>query len=191
MSGRMFSRQLCAAAALLFASLSPAGSQPRVNADAALVAEFTKRTKEYGEMHNKLEATLPRLAKEATPEAIDRHQRALERLLAQARPHAKPGDFFTKDTRAYFRRQLASVFKGAEGRQLKASIMDENPGPIKLQVNGRYPDTVPLSTMPPQVLAALPRLPDELEYRFIADRLLLLDVHAHVIVDFIEDALPN
>jgi hypothetical protein len=69
--------------------------------------------------------------------------------------------------------------------------MDENPGPIRLAVNGRYPDSVPLATMPPQVLAQLPRLPDDLEYRFIASRLILLDVHAHIIVDYIDDALPD
>ena len=69
--------------------------------------------------------------------------------------------------------------------------MEENPGPIKLQVNGQYPDNVPLSTMPPQVLAAMPRLAEDLEYRFIGRRLILLDVHANVIVDYIEDALPT
>jgi hypothetical protein len=69
--------------------------------------------------------------------------------------------------------------------------MDENPGPIKLQVNSRYPDTVPLATMPPQVLAALPRLPEDLEYRFIGTRLVLLDVHADIIVDYIDDAMPS
>jgi hypothetical protein len=45
--------------------------------------------------------------------------------------------------------------------------------------------------MPPQVLAALPRLPEDLEYRFIGSRLILLDVHAQIVVDFIEDALPR
>ena len=179
------------ATAILLGLVSAAGSQPRINPDAALVAEFTKRATEYAELHKKIEDTLPKLPKDATPEAIDRHQRTMERLLAQARPKARVGDFFTKETRAYFRRQLAAVFQGAEGRQLKASIMDENPGPIKLHVNGRYPDSVPLSTMPPQVLSVLPKLPEELEYRFLADRLLLLDGHAHVVVDFIEDALPD
>jgi hypothetical protein len=44
--------------------------------------------------------------------------------------------------------------------------------------------------MPPQVLAMLPKLPDDLEYRFIGNRLILLDVHAHTIADYIENALP-
>ena len=88
-------------------------------------------------------------------------------------------------------RLLATVFGGPEGRQLKASIMDENPVGIKLTVNGRYPDTVPLSTVPPEVLQTLPQLAEDMEYRFIGDRLILLDTHAHVIADFIEDALPK
>jgi hypothetical protein len=71
--------------------------------------------------------------------------------------------------------------------------MDENPIPAeasKLAVNIRYPDTVPLTTVPPQVLQTLPKLTEDIEYRFIGDQLILLDGHAHVIVDFIPDALP-
>jgi hypothetical protein len=61
---------------------------------------------------------------------------------------------------------------------------------VKLAVNGRYPDEVPMSTMPPQVLAVLPKLPVEIEYRFVGDRLILLDVHAHIVMDYIDRALP-
>ena len=32
---------------------------------------------------------------------------------------------------------------------------------------------------------------EELEFRFIGDRLILMDVHAHIILDIIEDALPK
>jgi hypothetical protein len=72
--------------------------------------------------------------------------------------------------------------------------MDENPvNPValKLTVNGRYPDTVPLTSIPPQVLQTLPKLSEDLEYRFIGDWLILLDVHAHLIADYIDDALPK
>jgi hypothetical protein len=37
----------------------------------------------------------------------------------------------------------------------------------------------------------LPKLPEDLDYRFIGDRLLLVDLHAHIVVDYIENALPN
>lgn len=165
--------------------------EPRVNPDAKALSDFMNNVKHYVALHKKLEDTLPKLPKEATPQQIDQSQRALGRLMQQARAGAKPGDIFEKNARAVFRRLLLAVFSGPDAQQLKDSIMDENPGPIKLQVNGRYPDTIPLSTMPPQVLAFLPKLPEELEYRFIANRLILLDVHAHTIADYIENALPR
>jgi hypothetical protein len=168
-----------------------ASGQSRVNPDARLAVEFTNRVQGYLALHKKAAEGLTKLSKEATPEEIDQHQRNLARALQQLRPKAQPAELFTKEIRAYFRRQLQSVFVGAEGRTLKASIMDENPGPVRVSVNSRYPDTIPLSTMPPQVLASLPKLPVELEYRFIGDRLILLDVPAHLVVDFIEDALPR
>jgi hypothetical protein len=85
---------------------------------------------------------------------------------------------------------LAGVFSGPEGQQIKRSILDENPGIVRLEVNGRYPDALPFSTVPPQVLQALPKLPDVLEYRFVGERLILLDAHAHIVVDWIDHVFP-
>ena len=62
---------------------------------------------------------------------------------------------------------------------------------LRLHINARYPESIPVPTVPPQVLQALPKLPDDLEYRFIGDRLILHDVHAHTIVDLIDDAIPH
>ncbi len=98
---------------------------------------------------------------------------------------------FTPEARPVIKRLLATVFGGPEGKQLKDSIMDENPVGVRVTVNGRYPDTVPVSTVPPQVLQTLPKLSEDMEYRFIGDRLILLDAHAHVIADFIDHALPG
>ena len=172
------------------ASIQTPSGQP-VNAEAALAADFTRRVQEYMEVHKKAASKIKGLSREATPQEIDEHQRALAREIQNLRRGAKVADVFTRELRAYFRRQMAAAFSGPEGTRLKASIMDENPGPIKLQPNGRYPDTVPLATMPPQVLAALPKLPQQLEYRFIGSRLILLDVPSHLVVDYIDDALPR
>ena len=164
---------------------------PRVNADAKVMADFEKRVSQYTALHRKLESTLPPLPKEATPQQIDNHQSGLSQLLAKARAGAKPGEFFTQDVRELFRRYMKRAFAGAEGKQLRALVMDENPGRIRLTVNGRYPDSVPVVTVPPQVLQALTKLPDDLEYRFIGDTLVMLDVHAHVVVDLIDSAVPK
>jgi hypothetical protein len=160
-------------------------------ADRTVLADFQTRVKAYTALHNKLEETLPRLEKESSPQQIDQHQRALARLLTEARRDAKAGDIFTPAVRGVVRRLMSEVFGGPDGAALKASIMDENPGAIKLTVNGRYPDAVPFSTVPPQVLQGLPALPDELEFRFIGRHLILMDEHAHIIVDLIQNVLPR
>jgi len=166
-------------------------ARPLSGPDAAALADFSERVKQYSELHKRLEATLPRLPKETTPTQIDDHQRALEKLIRAERKNARPGDIITQPVRRHFRQVLARVFAGQIGAELKATVLDENPGPIALAVNSRYPDQVPLSTVPPQVLSSLPKLPEDLEYRFIGERLILLDVHAHIIADFMENAFPR
>lgn len=199
-AGRVF--VLSAAAALSFAAwaggpaaqtahaaLAPAQPGQPVNANARALADVQARIAEYVALHKKLEGTIPRLSKNATPEEIDKHHRALAHLLQQARRGAKRGEIFTAPARAVIRHLLDGVFGGPDGTAVRASIMDENPGSLKIMINARYPDSVPLSTMPPQVLEGLPKLPEELEYRFIGDQLILMDVHAHTIVDVIDNAL--
>ena len=164
---------------------------PLSAADAAALATMNDRLKAYVELHDRLERTLPKLPDEATPQQIDRNQRLLEKLVRDARAGAKQGDLFTPQARPVIIRLLATVFGGPDGKQLKDSIMDENPVGITVTVNGRYPDTVPVSSVPPQVLQTLPKLSEDMEYRFIGDRIVLLDAHAHVIADYIDDALPK
>jgi hypothetical protein len=167
---------------------------PLTPADAQALATMNARIKEYLDLHIKLEQSLPPLPTEATPEQIDKNQRALEKLVREARAAAKPGDIFTPEARPVIKRLLAYVFGGMDGKQLKSSIMDENPvdpDTLNLTVNSRYPDTVPLTTVPPQVLQGMPELTEDLEYRFIGDWLILLDTHAHIIADYIKDALPK
>ena len=161
----------------------------RVNPGAAVIQEFLKQVETYVAVHKKLEATLPKLPEQTTPQQIDKHQRELAILIQAARKDAKPGDLLTPDMQRRIRVLLRPVFAGQQGLQIKNEIVDkEYKGNVKLLVNGRYPDEVPISTVPPQVLQALPKLPEELEYRFIQNSLILFDPHAHIIVDFMDRA---
>ena len=164
----------------------------RVNPNAKAIADFQEEVAEYIELHRKLDGTLPVLSKDASAEEIDQHQRALGRLIQQARKNEKAGDIFERDVRPVLRRLLHGLFTGPDGQKLRMAVMEENPGEVvKLVVNGRYPDTIPLSSVPPQILQALPPLPQELEYRFIETSLILLDVHAHIIADYLTGAVPR
>ncbi|MEO8522897.1 MAG: hypothetical protein ABI603_16130 [Acidobacteriota bacterium] len=172
-------------------SAAPAPAEGARRSDVPVLADFDARVKDYVALHRRLEDTLPHLSNNSTPQQIDSHQRALARLLQEARADATPGAIFTSDIQAVVQRLMAQVFGGPDGAALKASIMDENPGPLKLTVNSRYPDTIPLSTVPPQVLQGLPTLPEELEFRFIGRHLILMDERAHLVVDLMENVLPR
>lgn len=166
--------------------------ETRVNPNARAIAEFQEEVQDYVELHRRLEATLPDLPRDATPEALDQRQRALAALIQKQRRDADPGDVFESDVRPVIRRILFAVFTGPNGAALRKTIMEENPTEaVKLVINGRYPDTFPVSTVPAQVLKALPQLPRELEYRFIGRTLILLDVQAHIIVDYMIGAVPR
>ena len=153
----------------------------------SIVADFNRRIEEYIALRKRLAGTLPDLPSQPTPIQIDANQRALGALMAKGRPDAKVGDVFVPDMQAFVRGLVRRVLTGPDGPRIKASLMDENPMNVKIAVNGRYPDTVPLSTMPPDVLAALPKLPEDLEYRFVGNRLILLDVASHIIADYVEN----
>lgn len=161
----------------------------RVNPNATTLKEFMRRVDQYAALHKKLESTLPSLPKQTNPTEIDQHERALAKLIQDARKDAKVGDIFTPAMQQLVRTLLRPIFRGKDGLQIKSEILDkEYKGSVKLAVNVRYPDEVPISTVPPQVLAQLPKLPEELEYRFIQSNLILFDTHSHTIADFIERA---
>ena len=165
-------------------------AQP-VNEDAKALAGFLDRVNQYVAVHQKLENTLPKLSKESTPHQVVAHQRALSKLIQDARKDAKQGDVFTPESQVVIKKLIAKVFGGPDRAGLRASVMDENPGVANLKVNDRYPDEIPVSTIPPQLLEGLPKLPEEMEYRFVGNALILMDTHAHIVADFIPNAFAK
>ena len=70
------------------------------------------------------------------------------------------------------------------------SLRRSEPVRIPLRVNDTYPEKLPLQTTPPTLLLNLPKLPEELDYRVVGNNLVLRDVEANLIVDFIPQAIP-
>lgn len=153
-----------------------------------VAVEFKKRIDAYAALSKSLSDKMPKLSKDATPQQIDQDQRAFEQLVVQARPDAKAGDLFIPEMQTYVRTLLAGVFDGPLGGSERKAVHDE-PHPVRPVINKRYPDEVPLATMPPKLLANLPTLPEQLEYRFVHNDLILMDVHAHIILDCVEGAM--
>lgn len=159
-----------------------------VSADSGIVTDFDRRVKDFIQLRDTLDRDLTKVPDKATPTQIDKHQRDLGVAVARSRAQAKLGDIFIPGMQTYIRGVVRRVLGGPEGPLIKASLMDENPMKVEIAVNGRYPDTIPMSTMPPDLLAALPPLGKDLEYRFVGNRLVLLDLQSHLIIDFVTNA---
>ena len=187
-------------ALLLTLSLAAAGVLAGQNAalnkeqrdDAAGFKEFTGRVTEYINLHKRVEKKLPALKnKEALPEMIAAHQQALARKIREARPHARPGDIFTHASREAFRHVIRSVFQNPHTSTARVTLRQrDRVKPVRLQVNGIYPDAVAETTFPVTLLQKLPPLPDELAYRIVGRDLVLVDTKANMVVDLLHNALP-
>ncbi len=106
----------------------------------------------------------------------------------RARTGAPEGDIFTPRAARVFKKLISQAARGDYGA-LMAETHEDRDELGRAMVNGRWPGTA-LTTMPPDMLALLPPLPRELEYRFVHRDLVLWDVRADLIVDVLRDAIP-
>ena len=151
----------------------------RVQVWGFIAADFTERVSNYVELRNSLEKGLPDLTVTDDPGEIWRAQHALANRIRVARAGARQGDIFTSTISAEFR----NVLLVETTADMLAAIMDENPGDLSRRINRAYPTGKPLATMPAGILAVLPRLPDDLQYRFLGRALILIDTRTNLILD--------
>ena len=181
-----------ALASLSLSSLNAQGKrreQP-VNADARVIQNFQNRIAEYLKLHKSIEQNLPALKPTDAPEEILRHQQELARRIREARRQASQGDIFSSDIKDEFRRLIAIAMRGKQAARIKESMMRSEPVQFPLNIDASYPAGVPLQTTPPTLLQNLPNLPPELEYRVVGHQLILRDVNANLIIDFMAEAIP-
>ena len=128
---------------------------------------------------------LPPLRVTDDPAELTSRELALAERIRLARTGATEGEFFTPSISVEFRRLLLIEMD----LETWDSLMDDNPGDFDHPINGTYPKKKPLSTVPPNILAALPSLPDGIQYRFLGRHLVLHDTRANVILDRIRYAV--
>jgi hypothetical protein len=153
--------------------------------------EFSDRVQKYVQLHKSVEATVPKLKATNEPELIAAHQKILARKIKAARAHAKRGDIFTPAAREDFVKAMSSEFQGPQAPHAKATIKQGAPlNKIHLHVNEIYPETTPYTSVPPTMLQKLPKLPEEVAYRAVSSDLVLLDVKANLVVDYLRGVIP-
>ena len=149
------------------------------------VAEFNAKMDEYARLRRTLQKGLPALAVTANPIEIQQAERLLAERIRKARAGVGRHDIFTEETRRAFRQMLRPVTTAATCE----AVHDDNPGEWFWAVNAEYPKQHPVSTVPPAMLDALPRLPDDVFYRFLDTDLVLHDTRANIMLDRIDNAI--
>lgn len=169
------------------AVLSP---QAPVNPLAQAMADFKKRVDAYLELRRAVASKLPEVKETGDPAKISHREEALGKAIAKARATAKAGDVFGPEMSPHLQRILAEDWNSRSDADRKAIFKEIPPG-LVLKVNQRYPTTIPLVSVPAKLLAQLPTIPEELEYRLVDRRLLLRDRDANVIVDVLVGTAPK
>ncbi len=182
-----FKTFLCVVAAYLLAACGTSRS-PAVASTA--LREFDQRLDEYMKLRKAAAAAVPSLERGKSAEGIAARQTQLAETIRQARPSAKQGDLFIPEVAAEFRNKIGLVMRGPQQERIRQTLNNAEPVRLPLRVNDVYPADVPLQSVPPTLLASLPKLPSDLRYGIVDHDLLLQDVGANLVVDFIPHALP-
>ncbi len=156
------------------------------------VRAFMTATRDYAQMHRRLEAQIGPIEINTSIDQINRIIQQLATAIRAERPDAKQSDFFTPALAPELRARinealLADDFTVAD--VIAAGRVDGiDYGRVALRVHDTFPWILG-TAMFPCVIQALPELPPELQYRIVGTDLILIDIHASLIVDILPSAL--
>jgi hypothetical protein len=157
--------------------------------DAAAIAQFDAAVAKYLELRKRLLEEVPGPIAESTAPKLTQASDALAAAIQRSRAKAKPGDLFVSPVVPVLKQRLEEAVRRENLGAALAGIDDEDTKPARPSIHMRFPAAAPMATMPPSLLAVLPRLPASLEYRIVGDYLILRDVEAALILDFIPAAV--
>jgi hypothetical protein len=160
-----------------------------VNPVGEATAAFKKRLDDYLKLRSAITAKIPDVSQTHDPNKISAREKALGEAISAARITAKPGDLFG-DLSPIITQIIAKDWATRSAVDRKA-IFKELPAGVQVTINRPYPTTLPLLTVPSNLLVNLPMLPDDLEYRIVDRHLLLRDRDANLVIDILYNVLPR
>lgn len=146
--------------------------------------EFLDRVGEYVEIRRQVVAGVDGPIFCSDPEELFRQTQQRAAAIRDARPLAREGTIFTPRAAVFFRARIADdVRMGA----LEPAV--DRYDDVVLEVFAVLPWGAG-APAPARVVAHLPPLPGEIEYRFVGPHLVLLDVETNLVVDVLREVLP-
>ena len=156
---------------------------------AAAQAEFQKRMAAYLTLREELSRKVKPLSTTADSGELTVRQETLAAAMKSARQHAKPGDLIPPLVAKQIAETVAADLRRRKATTRQATL-EEVPDTVRPAINKTYPASAALPTVPALLLADLPKLPDNLQYRFYGRHVVLLDGDLQIIADFVANALP-
>lgn len=175
---------------------SPRAQQAQGSADTSTAAAdqkaalkaFEERLDAYLDLRKTLARKFKPLKTTSDAAELDGRQKALASAIQDARRQAKPGDLIPAEIAAQIKEAIEADLQMRDPAARRAAL-DEVPV-VPLRLNQPFPADAALTTVPPLLLARLPALPDNLQYRFVGRHMALLDGDIHIVLDYVERVLP-
>jgi hypothetical protein len=124
-------------------------------------------------------------------QSVRTRQNALaDALRSRLRPNAKQGDLFTATVAAEIQKELQAMFNSPQRDLLMDELAEQNNTPPK-SATPVINQKLDAPRVPPRLMDVLPPLPKQLEYDFAGRAIVLRDIDADVVVDFVPNALPQ
>lgn len=162
-----------------------------VDPDQAAFRSFNDAVARYVKLQQRIRTEVPGLVPNSTAKELTDASDRLAAAIRRARPRAVQGEFFDKEATRVIRQRISDELRSPSSTVAIESIDDESRPVVRPSIHLRFPEASEMATMPPSILRLLPPLPGELEYRIVGEYLVLRDIGAGLIVDFIPGAVPR
>ena len=183
-----------AAVAVALLMLGASIGYAQVSPENSAVLAFQRAADDYVFLHRRLERRVEPVEVTANPETLEKMIEEMATAVSVARAEARQGDLFTPAVQDALRARVGRALRAhahtsADTHAAELAEALDARG-VLLKVNASFPWRV-ATAMRPCILAALPPLPPELEYRIVGGDLVLIDTHASLIVDLLPRVLPD
>jgi len=177
-----------AVATLAAAGVTEADAQSAEFDSKAAPGVFHERVDSYVALHRRL-APPPAAADSTDPLSRLLTKQYLASAIRSSRRISQEGDIFTPDVATVFRELLADSIGERDGETFLAELSGSEVVPHGMHPTVDEPYSMtPVLRIPPDVRLGLPPLPAELDCRIAAHDLLLWDIYAGIVVDFVPHA---
>ena len=156
------------------------------------LARFQAAVEEYADVHRRMERALMIDHHGSWSEEGNMESETLADVIRAARPEARAGVLFRPDVVDLFRFRIGRTlwvhrYHTADALAAAPSRWRDGVPPSVNDWWSGEEDSIPW----PSLVWELPALPEELKYRIAGRLLVLIDPHANMVVDVLENALPQ